>query len=55
MSKPEEESPKKFLTRLRKKAQEHKDELSFTEEIFLEVVNKSEEEGISGEGSGSKL
>ena len=53
--KTKEESPKQFLARLRAKAKEHKEELTYIEEIFLEVVIKSEEEAVSGEGSGSKL
>ena len=55
MVKLTEESPKEFLARLRKKAKDHKAELSFTEEIFLEVMDKSEGEAVLGGGSGSKL
>ena len=49
------EDPVDFLTRLRKKAQKHKDKLSHAEEVFLGVADKSDEEAVLGEGSGTKL
>lgn len=55
MTKTVEETPNEFIARLRKKARDHKDELFFAEEIFLEVVHKSEEEAVLGPGKGSKL
>jgi len=50
-----DESSAEFLARLRKKAHNHKEELSSVEEVFLEVVEKSEEGAILGQGRGSKL
>ena len=49
------ESPTEFLIRLRKKAQDHPDKLSSVEEIFLEVVDKSDKKAVLGEGDGTKL
>lgn len=49
------EGPVDFLARLRKKAKEHKDKLSPAEEVFLEVVGKSDEKAVLGQGDGTKL
>lgn len=53
--KPPEEGPKDFIARLRTKARDHKEELSYIEEIYLEIADKFEEEAILGCGGGSKL
>lgn len=50
-----EETSKQFLARLRDKARNHKDALSYTEEVFLETMDKLEGEAVLGEGSGTKL
>ena len=49
------ESSIEFLSRLRKKAKKHKDELSYAEETYLKVLDKADEEAVLGEGSGTKL